>query len=270
MSYLERFNLKGKTTFVVGGLGLLGLEVSKAMAFAGAKVIILDLDLKEKEVFLNEMLELKLDVTFHAFDCTDEKQIEFSFTEMLNNYHMVDVFVNCSYPRTSNWSQASFSGIDYKNLRENVDMHMNTYAWLAKQVADHMVKNNNKGSIIQFGSTYGVLGQDLTVYEGTDMKENMAYALIKGGITNLTRLMASYYGRWGIRVNTICPGGISGHVAGKGDQDPVFLENYSKKTPLKRLGRADEVASATLFLASDGASYISGTNLMVDGGWTII
>ncbi|MAH61055.1 MAG: short-chain dehydrogenase [Legionellales bacterium] len=270
MDYLERFNLKGKTAFVVGGLGLLGLEVSKAMACAGAKVIILDLNLHKKDAFLKEMSSLKCDVIFQAFDCADEKQIEFSFNEILSRYQAVDIFVNCSYPRTPNWSQASFSGIDYKNLRENVDMHMNTYAWLAKQVADHMVKNHHKGSIIQFGSTYGIIGQDLTVYEGTDMKENMAYALIKGGITNLTRLMASYYGQWGIRVNTICPGGISGHVAGQGDQDAVFIENYSKKTPLKRLGRADEVASATLFLASDGASYISGTNLMVDGGWTII
>ena len=140
-----------------------------------------------------------------------------------------------------------------------------------KIVADELSKQNRGGSIIQFGSTYGVLGQDLTVYEGTDMKENMTYATIKGGITNLTRQMASYYGKYNIRVNTICPGGIFGPVAGKSDkQNPIFVEQYSNRTPLKRLGNPDEIASTVLFLASDAASYITGATIMVDGGWTAV
>jgi NAD(P)-dependent dehydrogenase (short-subunit alcohol dehydrogenase family) len=134
-----------------------------------------------------------------------------------------------------------------------------------------MIKNENGGSIIQLGSIYGILGQDLTVYESTEMHENMTYAAIKGGITNLTRLMASYYGQFNIRVNTLVPGGLSGHVAGKNDiQNPVFVKQYSQKTPLKRLGRAEEIASAALFLAADAASYVTGTTLMVDGGWTAV
>ena len=103
------------------------------------------------------------------------------------------------------------------------------------------------------------------------MQENMPYAASKGGITNLTRQMASYYGQFNIRVNTICPGGIEGHVAGKhNEQNPVFIENYSIKTPIKRLGKAEEVASTSLFLASDASSYIAGTTIKVDGGWTCI
>ncbi len=103
------------------------------------------------------------------------------------------------------------------------------------------------------------------------MRENMSYASIKGGITNLTRQMASYYGIHNIRVNTLCPGGISGHVAGKDDdQNPVFVKNYCKKTPLKRMGNPEEIAAVALFLASDAASYITGTTITVDGGWTAI
>ena len=103
------------------------------------------------------------------------------------------------------------------------------------------------------------------------MKENMTYATIKGGITNLTRQMASYYGKYNIRVNTICPGGIFGPVAGKSDkQNPIFVEQYSNRTPLKRLGNPDEIASTVLFLASDAASYITGATIMVDGGWTAV
>ena len=142
---------------------------------------------------------------------------------------------------------------------------------VAQAVGKQMVKQGKGGSIIQLGSTYGILGQDLTVYEGTKMQENMTYAAIKGGITNLTRMMASYYGQFNIRINTLCPGGLEGHVAGKSSkQNPTFVQQYSKKTPLKRLGKAEEIASTALFLASDAASYITGATIMVDGGWTAV
>ena len=95
---------------------------------------------------------------------------------------------------------------------------------MARLVAEEMVNNNKKGSIIQLGSIYGILGQDLTMYEGSEMKENMSYSVIKGGITNLTRQMASVYGKHGIRVNTICPGGIINMK-----QSSKFVEKYCKK-----------------------------------------
>ena len=97
------------------------------------------------------------------------------------------------------------------------------------------------------------------------MKENMPYSIIKGGITNLTRQMASYYGRHGIRINTIAPGGGADLT-----QNQTFVKRYSKKVPLGRLGEASEIASAALFLASAASSYITGTTLVVDGGWSIV
>ena len=121
------------------------------------------------------------------------------------------------------------------------------------------------GSIIQLSSIYGVVGQDLNVYKGTKMKESMTYALIKGGINNLTRQMASYYGRYKIRVNSLCPGGIE-----ENNHHSKFLKNYKSRVPLKRLCNKNDVASAALFLSSDASSYITGTNIMVDGGWTCI
>ena len=148
---------------------------------------------------------------------------------------------------------------------------MNSYAWLARKLAEAMAKAGNGGSIVQLGSIYGIVGQDLTVYEGTDMHENMTYSAIKGGIISHTRQMASYYGQFNIRVNSLCPGGLEGHVSGKNDkQSSIFLKQYRKKAPLKRLGRPEEVASAALFLASDAASYITGATVMLDGAWTAI
>ena len=261
--YSEILSLKNKLTFIVGGEGLIGKEITKAISSYGAKTVILDLIRQDKEDTDN--------TSFRYFDCSALENIEAALKDVIKEFGCPDIFVNCSYPRTEDWSQNSFESITLDSFRKNVDIHMNSYAWLAKITADVMSKQKNGGSIIQFGSIYGVIGQDLAVYEGTDMKENMTYATIKGGITNLTRQMASYYGKYNIRVNTICPGGISGHVAGKTNtQNTIFVKQYSQKTPLKRLGKPEEIASTVLFLASDASSYITGATIMVDGGWTIV
>ena len=271
IDYLQKFCLNEKTAFVAGGLGLIGREVSIAVAIAGAKTIVLDVESEKRQLFEKEMNKKDFDISFKSFDCADMKQLDNNFSTLINENGCPDIVINCSYPRTKDWGESSFRDITFESYRENVDIHMNSYIWLARLAAEAMVKEGNGGSIIQLGSIYGIVGQDLTVYEGTDMHENMSYAAIKGGITNLTRQMASYYGKYNIRVNTLCPGGLSGHVAGKSDeQDPVFVKNYCKKTPLKRMGNPDEIASVALFLASDAASYITGATIMVDGGWTAI
>jgi NAD(P)-dependent dehydrogenase (short-subunit alcohol dehydrogenase family) len=269
--YLKKFCLDGKLAFVVGGLGLIGNEISIALASAGAKTVILDLDSEKAEKFMTKMEESDYNIHFRQLDCIDMERHEQNFTTLLNEFGCPNVFINCSYPRTLDWSKNTFKGVTLASFRENVDIHMNSYSWLARLAAEAMVKKDCFGSIIQLGSIYGLIGQDLNIYEGLDMNENMTYAVIKGGITNLTRLMASYYGKFNIRVNTLVPGGLSGHVAGKSDsQLPKFVDKYSKKTPLKRLGRPEEIASTALFLASDAASYITGATIVVDGGYTII
>lgn len=270
-NYIDNFKVTNKIAFVVGGLGLIGEEVTKAISSAGAKTVILDIN-KKKGIELEKYFNQKgYQAIYEKFDCSDLENIETNFSALLEKYGSIDIFVNCSYPRTEYWGNSSFKNITLESFRKNVDIHMNSYAWLARLAAEAMVEAGNGGSIIQLGSTYGIVGQDLTVYEGTDMHENMTYATIKGGITSLTRQMAAYYGQFNIRVNTLCPGGLEGHVAGKSDtQNPIFVKQYSNKTPLKRLGRAEEIASTALFLASDAASYITGANVMVDGGWTAI
>ena len=124
-----------------------------------------------------------------------------------------------------------------------------------------------KGSIVLLGSIYGVLGQDLSIYKKTNIKENIAYSVIKGGIVNFTKQMASYYGNYQIRVNCICPGGVLDKVNKKNKN---FIKNYTSKVPLKRLASNKEIATTILFLSSDASSYVTGTTLMVDGGWSSI
>ena len=261
--YKKVLSLKNQLAFIIGGEGLLGKEITKAISACDAQTIVLDIIGQNREGTDN--------TSFRYFDCSALEGIEADLNDVIEEFGCPDIFINCSYPKTEDWLQNSFENITLNSFRKNVDIHMNSYAWLAKSIADEMSKQKNGGSIIQLGSTYGVLGQDLTVYEGSDMKENMTYAAIKGGITNLTRQMASYYGEYNIRVNTVCPGGILGHVAGKTNiQNTNFVKQYSQKTPLKRLGRPEEIASTVLFLASDASSYITGATIMVDCGWTAI
>ena len=268
---LHKFDLKNKTAFVVGGLGLIGREVSTAFALAGAKIVVLDIESEKKQLFLKKLNDMRCDVIFKNFDCAEMKMLDNNFSTVINENSCPNIFINCSYPCTEDWGDSSFGNIMLESFRKNVDIHMNSYAWLARLAAEEMVKAGNGGSIIQLGSIYGIVGQDLTIYKETNMHENMTYAAIKGGITSLTRQMASYYGQFNIRVNTLCPGGLEGHVAGKSDtQNPLFVKNYCRKVPLKRLGKAKEIASVAHFLASEAASYVTGATIMVDGGWTTI
>ena len=187
-------------------------------------------------------------------------------------YGSPNIFVNTSYPRNKKWSNSSFNNLSLKNLRENIDLHLNSYVWTAKIFADEMQKENIHGSIVLTSSIYGLKAQDMNIYEGTNMTENSIYPIIKSGITNYSRQLASKYGKYNIRVNTVSPGGLYGHDVGTKakTQDKKFLKNYSYKTPLSRLGYAYEIANSIIFLSSNNSSYTTGTNLIIDGGITVI
>ena len=126
-----------------------------------------------------------------------------------------------------------------------------------------MVKQKT-GSVVNIASTYGIVAPDFTIYDGTEMTSPAAYAAIKGGIINMTKYFASYLGKHNVRFNCVSPGGIFDN------QNPIFVANYEKKVPLKRMGKPVDIAPSISFLLSDDAGYITGHNLVVDGGWTII
>jgi NAD(P)-dependent dehydrogenase (short-subunit alcohol dehydrogenase family) len=140
-------------------------------------------------------------------------------------------------------------------------MQLNGYFLSCKQVANQM-KKQRKGVIINLGSIYGTVGPDFSIYKGTNLTMPAAYSAIKGGINAFTRYFATYFGKYGIRANVVCPGGIFDN------QPKEFVKNYEQKTPLNRMGVPDDVVGAVIFLASDAASYITGQVLMIDGGWT--
>jgi len=264
INYLNKFRLDGRVAYVAGGLGLIGAEVTIALASAGAKTIILDIDDSKGKPIAEELNKKGLDVSYQFFDVADLKEAEDKTKKLNSKYSGMDIWVNCSYPRTEDWCKNNFAEVTLESMQKNIELHLNSYLWLTRVVAFTMKEQQSPGSIINLSSIYGVVGQDFTIYEGTEMKGGMTYPAIKGAINNFARNAAAYFGEHNIRINTICPGGIFDN------QDPTFVENYSKKTPLKRMGNPEEIASAVLFFVSNAASYITGATIMVDGGWTAI
>lgn len=254
--YMKKFSLKGKKAVVTGGAGLLGSQSVIALAQAGAQVMIADAKMDKAQQLARQLQQEAVD-----FNIADIENLQKNITALVKKLGGVDIWINSAYARTADWG-AKVEEITYQSWRENVDLQLNSYALSSKYVAEHM--KGKGGSIINFGSIYGMVGPDFSVYEGTDLTMPMAYAVIKGGVANLTRYLASYFGKYNIRVNAVCPGGVFD------DQNPRFVENYSKKTPLQRMAKAEEIAPVVLFLASEAASYVTGTVLMVDGGWTAI
>ena len=244
-------HLKNKIIVVVGGNGMLGKEFVK--------------QIRENDgIAINASINERSDLDKHTFECdiTEEKSLKNLIENVLKKFGRIDGWINTAYPRTEDWG-TKIDSISFDSWRKNIDMHLNGYFIASKLAIDAMLPNK-QGSLINVSSIYGIVGPDFTIYEGTEMTVPAAYSAIKGGLNNLTHYLASYYGKSGIRVNTISPGGIFD------DQPEPFLTNYNKKVPLKRMGTPQDIAPAAVYLLSDAASYVTGHNLVIDGGWTCI
>jgi NAD(P)-dependent dehydrogenase (short-subunit alcohol dehydrogenase family) len=254
-------NLKNKNIYVIGGLGRIGQEVVAGLLEYDASVIIID---RQTPNGLNPTFKNDSNVKFIKIDSDEVEAAGLVFAETVENFGCPDVFINCSYPRTEDWASNSFEKISLKSMRKNIDIHLNSYIWLAKLAADYMKEFKKSGSIILTSSIYGLKAQDLNLYHGTSMSENLTYGIIKAGIIQGSRQMASYYGQFNIRINSICPGGVQDK-----NQNKKFIERYSSKTPLKRMATPSDLIGAYLFLSSDLSTYVTGEVLMVDGGFSI-
>lgn len=243
--------LKHKVIIVTGGNGLLGREIISKILLEGAFCINVDINHETSE-----------DLSLIKCDITDTNSVDACVQLVIDKYKKIDGLVNNAYPRTSDWGD-KFEDINYQSWQKNVDFQLNSYFYFTQQVSKFMIEQK-EGCIINMASVYGIVGPDFTVYDETTMTMPAAYSAIKGGLINFTRYLASYLGKYNIRVNTISPGGIFDN------QNPVFVANYNKKVPMKRMGLPEDISPSVIFLLSDGAKYITGQNLAIDGGWTAI
>lgn len=253
--YKNIFRLDGKAVMLTGGSGLIGSEIAQALVDSGATVYIVDTD-RPKVKELNENPSVK----YVSMDITSESSVESAIQNILSASGRLDVLINCAYPRTKDWG-LKFEKVPFDSWKQNLNGHLGGYFLTCQKIAEQMKKGGG-GSIINIGSIYGIVAPDFSIYEGTEMTTPAAYAAIKGGVIALTKYMATWYGAFKIRVNAVSPGGIFDH------QPKAFVEKYSQKTPLGRMGLPGEIAGAVIYLASDASSYVTGQNIVVDGGWT--
>lgn len=243
---------KDKVILVTGGNGLLGKAIIEHLSQKEAITVNIDIDIEETDLSRGLL----------ACDITNPDNIKEAVEQVIAYHGRINGLVNNAYPRTNDWGSA-FEDIKPESLKKNVDWQLISYMIFCQTVLRYM-KPKQKGSIVNMASIYGVVGNDFGIYKNTEMEPPAAYSAIKGGLINFTRFLASKYGPYGIRINSVSPGGIFDH------QPESFVQAYTEKVPLKRMGEPEDIAPAVTFLLSEEARYITGHNLVVDGGWTAI
>ncbi len=259
MEYNKIFRLDKKLIFVVGGCGYIGQEIVRGLAALGGKVVVLD----------KHNIDLPKSVMFYQFNLDKGISYKKNIDICFKKFGTPHIFINTSYPKSKDWKFSKSENLKFASLEKNIKIHLNSYLWLTNITAIQMKKKKIKGSIINLSSIYGITSQDPQIYKKTNKSENVIYSAIKGGINTFSKQLAVIYGRHNIRINTICPGGVINKKDYKKLKiDNNFRKNYFQKSPIKRFATTYDVTCATIFLSSDASEYITGTNLLLDGGWT--
>jgi NAD(P)-dependent dehydrogenase (short-subunit alcohol dehydrogenase family) len=255
-------DLNGKTALITGGLGYLGRELCAEFAMQGTNLIVLDKDRKDVDLF-SELQRKGVKVDFWNVDFESRESRAAVIEKISTKYCSLDILINnAAYVGSTNASgwAVPFEDQSISTWNKALEVNLTTPFHLV-QGFEKILRNSNAPAIVNIGSIYGSHGPDWELYKGTDMGNPAGYAASKGGLIQLTRWLATTLSP-AIRVNCVSPGGI------ERNQETDFVERYENRTPLKRMATEKEIVSAILFLSSSSASYITGQNIHVDGGWT--
>ncbi len=254
MGILEKFSLKGKVAIVTGGAGLYGSCIVEGLAEANAIVYIASRNLENCRKLAGELQKKGYNVMGKKLDQTDTESIIRLKEKILTEQSRIDILVNNAVLRPMKSPDA------IEDFELSMKVNATGVVNVTRIFAEEM-KKRKSGAIINISSIYGVLGTDLSLYEGTEMSGGAPdYYFHRAGIINLTRYYAALLGPYNIRVNCISPGGLFNN------QDPKFVERYNKKTFLGRMANREDIKGIVVFLASDAGPYITGENIMMDGG----
>ena len=252
-----------KNIYIIGGNGLIGSDFINSYINLNHRVINLDI----KHTSLKKKKNLKNVI----FDCSDLESISKKLSDIFRIYGDPHILINASYPVTNDWKKNTFENVSYNNFKKNIEIHLNSYCWITKIFADKMKSKKIPGRIVLLSSIYGLVGQNESNYKNTSMNMNFTYPIIKSGIIGFVKQAASYYGKYKINVNALCPGSIIGHVKGsKKKQSKKFIKKISENIPLRRLANVSEISSVINFLISKESNYVTGQSIVVDGGYTVI
>src|SRR5208337_4697857 len=267
---MNPFSLKDKVAIVTGSLGLIGKEHCRALADAGAHVVVSDLDEDRCREFALTLTPAALGA---GADVSDTAAVSSLLKKTQDRFGRIDILLNNAAVNekfedpllASEMSQ--FEHFPLSQWKKMMDVNV-TGVFLCSQIIGAAMAKLGRGSIINIASTYGVVAPDQSIYKTPDGQQafykSPAYPVSKGAVIAFTKFLAAYWGHRGVRVNALSPGGV------ENAQDAFFVKNYSAKTPLGRMAQPTYYKGAVVFLASDASSYMTGANLIVDGGWTAV
>jgi NAD(P)-dependent dehydrogenase (short-subunit alcohol dehydrogenase family) len=264
-SFSDLASLEGRVALVTGACGYLGQTVCKTLAELGAKLIITDTSECTLNI-LKEDLEINKLTSVNVKQCDLEcpKSREKLISYVLKESSRLDILVNAAAFVSEDSIEGWTTNLENQTLetwRRAFEVNLTAIFDLSKSLA-HKIAENNKGSIINIGSIYGSGAPDYSIYEGTSMGNPAAYAASKGGVVQLSRWLSTTVAP-DVRVNTVSPGGI------RRSQPESFIDKYEAKTPLGRMGTEEDFVGIIGYLASDLSSYVTGQNILVDGGWSV-
>lgn len=249
--------LQDKIVLITGAAGQLGRQYCRAFASEGAKVIVSDMSKEDCQKIVNELGENVSHLAI-ALDVSDEQSVDSAFLEIKKYFGKLDVLVNNAGVAVF----GSFENRTFDDFMKVLRVNAGGTFLCTKAASKLMRESNTKGAIINIGSIYGVVSSDPRIYTDSPRYNSEVYSASKAAIIQMTKYFAVHLAPFKIRVNCISPGGVFN------EQSDEFVKNYSNRTPLGRMAKETELAATAVFLASDGASYITGQNILVDGGWT--
>jgi len=279
MNISKNFSLKNKIAIITGGNGLLGSTYSYGLHEAGAKIIVLDKKINKNKFFNFIKKEFNADLTdsqniqFIECDITNKKSVDNSFKKISFDLNKLEILINnASLVKQIGTDKLDSTYIPFLKMKkeeweEYFSVDLTGTLHLCQKVIPYMQKNSG-GSIINISSTYGILSPDQRIYSSLseknseDIEKPIGYSVSKSGILNLTRFLATKFASQNIRVNTLTLGGVYAN------NPKQFVKEYSSKTPLGRMADKSEYIGPMIFLASNASSYMTGSNLIVDGGWS--
>lgn len=262
------FSLQGETAIVTGGAGILGLHFCRGLAAAGARVAVLDMNAQMAQQTADEIkAECGVETLGVHCDITKEEEVERTVGMVEEKLGPLTILLNNAATKGAALEKflAPLEEYDLVTWREVMEVNLTGMFIMAKVVGTRMAQRG-KGTIVQTASIYGAtMGPDQRIYEGSEynglpINTPPVYSASKGGVHGLTLYLATYWGKDGLRVNTFTPGGV------ESGQNQRFLENYSRRVPLGRMARPEDLVGPMIFLVSPAAAYITGQNLHVDGG----
>jgi NAD(P)-dependent dehydrogenase (short-subunit alcohol dehydrogenase family) len=267
---MNLFSLEGKIAIVTGACGLIGKRHCEALAEAGAKVVVADVNAEMARSFAHGLGAEHIGL---GIDVTNPESLLKAQTEILTKYGKIDVLVNNAAindmfenPQLA-LEKSKFENYPLEMWKKSLDVNI-TGVFLCSQVFGNVMAKAESGSIINIASTYGITAPDQNLYKDKNGNQSFyksaAYPTTKGAVISFTKFLSAYWGPKKVRVNALSPGGVLN------GQNEFFIESYSSRTVLGRMADSSDYKGAVVFLASEASAYMTGANLVVDGGWTVI